>query len=130
MIKALSYMFAVILTFAIAIILYPIAGIFWVLGLFGKIADFLFNFTKKVLSSIWREMREMGNPNPNPISNPNPNVNFNPNSNPNFKQNSVPNNNININKNNVSTTNVNTWKCSCGALNTGYFCRECGKKKN
>lgn len=137
MIKALSYMFAVILTLAIAIVLYPIAGIFWILGLFGKIADALFGFTKKVLSSIWREIREMSstgsNTNPNQMnnqsSNQNPVQNSNQKPNQFYNQTNHPNN---ISKDMTGDANFSatSWKCSCGAINTGYFCRECGKKKS
>lgn len=57
MIVALSYLIAVILTIALAVILYPIAGYFWVLGLFGKIADRMFKFTSKIIRSLWRDIR-------------------------------------------------------------------------
>ena len=62
MIVALSYLFAVILTLALAIVLYPIAGLFWFLGLFGKMADWMFRFTKKAISSLWKDIRNMHSP--------------------------------------------------------------------
>lgn len=61
MVKLLSYVFAIIITLALAIFLYPIAAFFWLLGLFGKISNILFTFTKRVISSLWRDIRDMGN---------------------------------------------------------------------
>lgn len=30
---------------------------------------------------------------------------------------------------NIDTENSDTWKCKCGAVNTGKFCSECGSKR-
>lgn len=57
MIVALSYLIAVILTIALAVFLYPIAGTFWVLGLFGKVSEHMFGFTTKIIRSLWRDIR-------------------------------------------------------------------------
>lgn len=59
MIVALSYLLAVIITIALAILLYPIAGLFWILGLFGKLSDAIFKFTQRVIVSLWRDIRNM-----------------------------------------------------------------------
>ena len=59
MVSALSYLIAIILTLCLAIILYPISGLFWILGLFGKVSDVMFRFTTKVIRSLWRDIRGM-----------------------------------------------------------------------
>ena len=61
MIVAISYLLAVIITLFLAIFLYPIAGFFWVLGFFGRISEGLFKFTSNMISSLWRDIRKMGN---------------------------------------------------------------------
>ena len=85
MVVALSYFIALLLTFAIAILLYPISAFFWVLGLLGKISDNLFAFTNKVIRSLWKDIK------------------------------------------NSDKSNLKQWTCSCGCVNTGKFCSECGK---
>ena len=62
MVIALSYVLAVLLTIALAVVLYPIAGLFWILGFFGKISEALFAFTSKVINSLWRDIRNMNKP--------------------------------------------------------------------
>ena len=62
MIIALSYIFAVLITVALAIVLYPIAGLFWILGFFGKISEALFAFTTRVIHSLWRDIQNMHKP--------------------------------------------------------------------
>ncbi len=62
MIVALSYVIATILTLALAIVLYPISGIFWVLGLLGKAADNLFAFTNGKIKSLWKDIRSIERP--------------------------------------------------------------------
>ena len=57
MVVALSYIIAIVLTIALAIILYPISAFFWLLGLLGKISDTLFAFTNRVIKSLWRDLR-------------------------------------------------------------------------
>ena len=56
MVVALSYILAVIMTAAIAIILYPIAAAFWVFGLLGKFSDKLFGFTKRTIARLWKDL--------------------------------------------------------------------------
>ncbi len=60
MVVFLSYFFAVILTVALAIFLYPVAAFFWVMGLFGKISDGMFKFTSKTISKLWQDLRNVG----------------------------------------------------------------------
>lgn len=60
MVVFLSYLFAVILTMALAIFLYPVAAFFWVMGLFGKISDGMFKFTSKTISRLWQDLRKVG----------------------------------------------------------------------
>lgn len=62
MVIALSYVLAVLLTIALAVVLYPIAGLFWILGFFGKISEALFAFTSKVINSLWIDIRNMNKP--------------------------------------------------------------------
>lgn len=35
----------------------------------------------------------------------------------------------NLNGDNTAANNADSWKCECGAVNTGKFCSECGKPK-
>lgn len=93
MVVVLSYIFAIIITMMLAIILYPIAALFWIMGLFGKVADVMFRFTKKVISSLWKDILNVSNTDVNGI------------------------------------VNSNNWTCSCGVVNTGKFCSECGGVK-
>ena len=62
MIIAISYIIAVLITIALAIVLYPIAGLFWILGFFGKVSEALFAFTTRVIHSLWRDIRNMNKP--------------------------------------------------------------------
>ena len=52
MVILVSYLVAVLLTVGLAIVLYPIAGLFWVLGLLGKISDKLFDFTTRIIKKL------------------------------------------------------------------------------
>jgi hypothetical protein len=60
MVRALSYIIAVIITVTLAIFLYPIAALFWVFGLLGKVSSGLFAFTKRTISALWRDLRMSG----------------------------------------------------------------------
>ena len=62
MIVAFSYIIAVVLTFALAVFLYPIAGLFWIMGLFGKISDNMFSFTTRVIKSLWKDIGGIDKP--------------------------------------------------------------------
>ena len=62
MIVVFSYIIAVILTLALAIFLYPIAGLFWLMGLFGKISDNMFSFTTRVIKSLWKDIKGINEP--------------------------------------------------------------------
>lgn len=61
MIVALSYILAVIFTVLVAVILYPIAAVFWVLGLFGKLAEYIFALTKKAIAYLWKDISKFKN---------------------------------------------------------------------
>ena len=56
MVVALSYIFAVIITAALAIVLYPIAAIFWIMGIFGRLAEGMFAFTQSAIQSLWKDL--------------------------------------------------------------------------
>lgn len=103
MIIALSYIFAVLITIALAIVLYPIAGVFWILGFFGKISEALFSFTSRVINSLWRDIGSMNKPNANEIV-----------------KDSVPL---------IVDEVTGAWECSCGTTNHGKFCVKCGHQK-
>ena len=57
MVVALSYIIAVLITVALAIFLYPVAALFWIFGLLGKLSDDLFEFTRKTIAALWRDLR-------------------------------------------------------------------------
>lgn len=99
MVVALSYLLAVVITVFLAIILYPIAGLFWVLGFFGRIADSMFSFTSKMISSLWRDIRK---------------VNAHPES---------------VVVNQANEEQNTEWQCACGATNTTHFCTKCGRQR-
>ena len=61
MVSALSFIIAIILTAVLAIILYPIAAMFWILGLFGKLSDGMFKMTKRLISSLWKDIGAQSN---------------------------------------------------------------------
>ena len=62
MIKALSYVIAVILTVLLVCILYPIAGIFWIIGkigdVVGVISDWIFTHANSAIKQLWSELRK------------------------------------------------------------------------
>ena len=58
MVVALSYVLAVLITVALAICLYPIAGVFWVFGLLGKLSDGVFKFTRRTIAALWRDLKK------------------------------------------------------------------------
>ena len=58
MVVALSYVLAVIMTVALAICLYPIAAMFWVFGLLGKVSDGMFKFTKHTIAALWKDLKK------------------------------------------------------------------------
>lgn len=57
MVMAISYIIAVCITIAIACILYPIAALFWLFGLLGRISDVLFSFTTNVIRNLWKDLK-------------------------------------------------------------------------
>ncbi len=56
MVKTLSYILAIILTIAMVIVLYPIAAVFLVLGLMGRLSETLFDFTTDTIENLWFEL--------------------------------------------------------------------------
>ena len=88
MVVALSYIFAVIITVALAIILYPIAAFFWILGIFGRLAEVMFAFTQKTISSLWSDLGNV--------------------------KKSMPNETIN---HQIVESNTTSWVCACGTEN-------------
>lgn len=56
MVWFLSRLIAVVLTVILAIILYPICGIFWILGLLGKIGTHMFEFTNGAIHKLWEDL--------------------------------------------------------------------------
>ncbi len=58
MISILSYLVALIITTCLAIVLYPISAVFWLLGQCGKASDVLFSFTTRVIRSLWKDVLE------------------------------------------------------------------------
>lgn len=102
MIVVFSYIIAVLLTIALAIILYPIAALFWLLemvgkllviifDLFGKVSDNMFNFTTKVIRRLWQDIKNLDHQ-------------------------------VVV----QATISVPQWTCKCGEVNTGKFCSSCG----
>lgn len=115
MIRVLSYLIAVIFTIIFVVILYPIAGVFWVLGLFGKLADGIFALTKNIISYLWKDISKFKDQTVNSSANGN-GVNKS--------------NNDNYNEVIIETTIANTagdtWVCHCGNANSSNFCSTCG----
>ncbi|MGN1339970.1 MAG: hypothetical protein ACI4WS_06725 [Oscillospiraceae bacterium] len=56
MVVALSYIFAVILTAVLACILYPVAGVFWLVGLLGKVSEKMFQFSNNAIKKLWADI--------------------------------------------------------------------------
>lgn len=56
MVKILSYIIAVILTVALSIVMYPLAAIFWLVGLLGRFSEDLFDFTTDKIEDLWFEL--------------------------------------------------------------------------
>ena len=61
MIFVLSFAIACILTVMLVCILYPIAGLFWVVGRLGKIigiiSDWIFNHANMMIKHLWADLR-------------------------------------------------------------------------
>lgn len=56
MVIGLSYVLAVVFTAVLACILYPIAGVFWLIGLLGKLGEKLFEFSNHAIKSLWADI--------------------------------------------------------------------------
>ena len=57
MVVVLSRMIAFIITVMLACVLYPIAAVFYVVGLFGKMGSGLFNITNKMIKYLWNDLK-------------------------------------------------------------------------
>lgn len=61
MIKALSFVIACILTFLMVIILYPVAGFFWLIGKVGKaiglVSDWIFEHANVAIKRLWSDLK-------------------------------------------------------------------------
>lgn len=61
MIVVLSYFIAIIITLVIGVLMYPIASVFWIVGVVGKmisgIADFIFRNTNSGIKKLWADIR-------------------------------------------------------------------------
>lgn len=99
MVVALSYIFAVIITAALAIVLYPIAAIFWIMGIFGRLAEGMFAFTQSAIQSLWKDLGNVKRTAPV----------------------------VNEVRTQVLERSALAWVCSCGTENTDSTCRVCGK---
>lgn len=107
MVKALAYFFAIIITIMLAVFLYPISAIFWVFGLFGKIADIMFAWTRNRIRSIWAELKDMDGSG--------------------ASQQQVITYNIPPQS---SARNEEEWLCNnCGNVSRGKFCTKCGVQR-
>ena len=126
MVVALSYLIAIIITILLAIFLYPIAALFWCLGLFGKVSEVLFSFTKQVISALWRDIRNMNKTAPIPATSPEDLWHCScgcANEGKFCKECGAPKPQPASN-----TENADAWVCECGASNTaGKFCAVCGR---
>ncbi len=58
MVKLISYIVAVVLTVLIALILYPIAALFYLFSIIGKISDNLFKWANSTIKKLWKEVKE------------------------------------------------------------------------
>lgn len=56
MIVGLSYVFAVIITAVLACVLYPIAAVFWFIGLLGKLGEMMFGATNHIIKKMWADI--------------------------------------------------------------------------
>jgi len=61
MVKVLSYIIAVVLTLLLALALYPIAILFWVLKwagqIVGIISDWIFVHTNSAITRLWQDLK-------------------------------------------------------------------------
>ena len=66
MIRGLSFIIACILTVLLAMILYPIAAIFWFIGIVGDvvgvISKWIFTHANRMIQYLWADLRNGGNP--------------------------------------------------------------------
>lgn len=99
MVVALSYVFAVILTAALAIVLYPIAAIFWIMGIFGRLAEGMFSFTQNVIKALWKDLGNAKKASPITVET----------------------------QPKMIIPSASAWVCSCGKFNEGSSCSACGK---
>lgn len=60
MVNVLSNLIAVLITVALALILYPIAAVFWILGFIGQIGGKLFVWTNALIKKLWDDIHASG----------------------------------------------------------------------
>ena len=99
MVVALSYVLAVIITAALAVVLYPIAAIFWIMGIFGRLAEGMFAFTQSAIKSLWKDLGNVKRTSPVIVEE----------------------------KPQMIERSASAWICACGTENTGHACTDCGK---
>ena len=127
MVVALSYIFAVIITAALAIVLYPIAAIFWILGIFGRLAEGMFSFTQRAITSLWRDVGNVKRnvPVPSEIT-----TTMIERSSSSWMCVCGAENSSRVCTACGKTLEENAlWMCECGTVNKGKFCTKCGNKK-
>jgi hypothetical protein len=61
MVNLIAYIIAIVITCVMAVALCPIAAVFWVVGLFGHVGNYMFSFISKVLKHIWSELVDSEN---------------------------------------------------------------------
>lgn len=65
MIRGLSFIIACILTVLLAMILYPIAAIFWLIGIIGDVvgvvSKWIFVHANRMIHYLWADLRNNGN---------------------------------------------------------------------
>ena len=60
MVKLISYIVAIVLTALIALVLYPLAALFYLFSIIGKISDNLFKWANNTIKKLWNDVKESG----------------------------------------------------------------------
>lgn len=65
MVNIISRIIAILITLVLACILYPIAALFWILGIIGEfvgnISKKMFGFTNHVIKHLWSDISDKSN---------------------------------------------------------------------